>query len=64
MQAVAQMQRQLGLRVDFRRLTFESLGQIAASAGESRADSGPQTIPKKGMLGRLMGTLRARAGTE
>ena len=64
MQAVAQMQRQLGLRVDFRRLTFESLGQIAASAGESSADSGPQTIPKKGMLGRLMGTLRARAGTE
>jgi amino acid adenylation domain-containing protein len=64
MEAVAQMRRQLGLQVDFRRLTFESLSQLAASASESSTDSGPQTIRKKGVLDRLMGTLRARAGTE
>ena len=64
MRAVAKMEQHLGVRINVRRLIFESLGQLAATEAESSVDSGAQTLPKKGMLDRLMGSLRARARAE
>jgi acyl-CoA synthetase (AMP-forming)/AMP-acid ligase II/acyl carrier protein len=64
MRAVANIERRLGVRIDVRRLIFESLGQLAASTGEPVAHGGRQTARKKGMLDRLMDSLRARSRAE
>ena len=57
----ARMERELGLRIDLRRMTYESLSQLAASASRPVAPppSPAATAPaKKGLLDRLKGTLR------
>jgi amino acid adenylation domain-containing protein len=64
MRAVANIERRLGVRIDVRRLIFESLGQLAAGTGEPVADGGRPLAPKKGMLDRLMDSLRARTRAE
>ncbi len=65
--AVAKMEHRLGVPIDLRRLIFESLGQLAATAADRAASvalqtvrkSVPKSVAKSGVLGRLMGALRA-----
>jgi acyl carrier protein len=52
MRTVAKMEQRLGVRIDVRRLLFESLSQLASGLGESTAGGDSEPIQRKGMLSR------------
>ncbi len=66
MRMAVRMERELGLRIDLRRLTYESLSQLAASASQPLAPTPLQANAaahaKPGLLNRLLNTLRPGAG--
>jgi len=53
--AVAEMNKRLGTRVAFRRMMFESLGQLAQADAASGSETRPP--PRSGRVGRWLGSL-------
>ncbi len=67
MRLAARMERELGLRIDLRRLTYESLSQLAAGAARADAALAPSPAPPEppapargGLLNRLLGKVAGR----